>query len=227
MAALRAAVTAGAHRVELDIHHTADRRLVVHHDYLASARDGTPALIFQTEFASLAGPESGEPLLLLEDALDAFGDGVGWELELKGFRHEFLDHVVGTIRGRRLLGRTEFTSYRDVLFPLLHALEPGVTCGMFVRPFPGWSPEALGMALLRAELELGRFRVAHLPVAMVTEDRVEALHAWGFAVHAANVNDDAALDRVFRSGVDQISTDQVERAVAALERVRQDRRATG
>jgi glycerophosphoryl diester phosphodiesterase len=219
--AFRQAVRAGADRIELDVHGSADSQLIVYHGYTLTHPAHPDALICQTAadvILAFKGGE-GEPVPFLDDVFAEFGTQIDYEVELKGFTDEFLSTVLAAVKHHGLLPRIEFTSPHLLLLAHLRAREPAAQIGLFVTPFPRWMSEGLGVVLLLGDLTLGRFNVAHCPVTMLNQALVATLHAHHYRVHAADCNTEGELAQAFTLGVDQLSTDDVALARVIRERV--------
>ncbi|MDP9352330.1 MAG: hypothetical protein M3P51_12410 [Chloroflexota bacterium] len=225
--AFRRALEAGADRIELDVHRSTDGRLVVHHYYnLGHTNDGE-GLVFERDSAYLRSLDAGswfspdfrgERIPFLEEVLEAFGDSIEYEVDLKGLSIEFLDAVLNLIRGYGLIDRVEFTSALPFLLARLKEMQPDATIGSFVRPFPEWMSLDLGQAITKGHLLLGRVDVAHCPLGIMTQEYVRDLQASGIRVHASNADTEQELRAAFELGVDQLSTNSLRLALS----VRQD-----
>ncbi|MBI3697460.1 MAG: glycerophosphodiester phosphodiesterase, partial [Acidobacteria bacterium] len=157
--------------------------------------------------------ESGPPIPVLGEVLEAFGGTVEYELELKGFTLDFLAAVVQLVRQYGLLEQVECPSSHAALLWHLRQREPEARIGRFVTPWPAWMPAALGQRLLVADLTLSQVNVAHCPLALLLPAVVERRQAAGQQIAAADCNTREELEQAFTLGVDRLSTDQVGLAV--------------
>ncbi|MDP9351981.1 MAG: hypothetical protein M3P51_10640, partial [Chloroflexota bacterium] len=207
--AFREALNVGADRIELDVHQSSDGALVVHHYYnLGHTNDGE-GLIFEQDSTYLRSLDAGswfspdfrgERIPFLEEVLEAFGDSIEYEVDLKGFSIEFLDAVLNLIRGYGLLDRAEFTSALPFLLARLKQLEPDTTIGNLVQPFPDWMSLRLGQSIAKGHLLTGRVNVAHCPLRILTQEYVCDLQESGIRVHASNPDTEQELRAAFELG---------------------------
>lgn len=219
--AFRQAARAGADRIELDVHFTADHQLVVHHEYTIKLPGQETCFLSEISCTVVQGErvreETGIPCL--SEVFDTLGCQVGYELELKGVTEEFLCSVLSLVRNWNLFPCVEFTSPHPFLLTRLRELEPWAKLGLFVSPFPQWMSEELGSRVLVGNLGLGRLNVAHCPLDMLTPHLVAAVQEHQFLVHASDCNTESALRHAFELGVDQVSTNEVELAITLRNQV--------
>ena len=233
LAAVRAAVAAGADHVEVDVRRTADRALVLHHDatlvrttdvravYPGRApwrvADFTLAELARLDAGSWSSPaHAGEPVATLEDVLDVLGGtGVGLLLELKepGHAPGVVPELAAELRhGAAVRGprRTAVLvqSFDHDAMASFRAEEPDLEVGL-----------------------LGKPRRAHLPRLATWADAVnphhcavdagyvEAVHAAGMRCMVWTPNATRSLRRAVRLGVDAITTDHPARLRTLLAEV--------
>jgi glycerophosphoryl diester phosphodiesterase len=218
-----AATEAGAERIELDLLPSRDGILVVHHDYyLGRANDGTGPVHLQ-DWAELSTLDAGAwfseayrgtRLCRFEDVLDRFGTSIEYEVELKWAGVAFLKSAVAAVQARGLLGHVEFTSPHATVLQEVCRLCPEARRGVFLSPYPDWMEATVGEALAADTVALGGYTVAHCPGDLLTSSLMAAFQGNGVAVHVADATTPDALARAFALGVDQLSTEEVERAVA-------------
>ncbi|MFP4509552.1 MAG: glycerophosphodiester phosphodiesterase [Spirochaetaceae bacterium] len=85
MAAFTAAREAGAGGIELDVQMCSTGEIVVFHDYTTDRVTATPGRIDAQSWKALSTLRVGgtEPIPLLRDVLDAFGDSLCYDIEIK------------------------------------------------------------------------------------------------------------------------------------------------
>jgi glycerophosphoryl diester phosphodiesterase len=193
--AFRLAVEQGADMIETDLHRTRDDRIPLSHD-----GDVAGLEIASHTLAELRAklPE----LVALEELLDALGDRIPLNLELKrgesGDYAGLVPQVLEEVRRRGLLELTLFSSFYDPVLAELRSLEPAARIGLLI------SRKAPRAILERAE-RLGAEAV-HPELAIATPELIEAIHASGRRVHVFTVDDPATQRRLCALGVDGLFT---------------------
>jgi glycerophosphoryl diester phosphodiesterase len=212
--AFKEALELGADRIELDVHFSADKQLVVHHDcYLPGGSEGQKTLL-STNYGEM------DPYIpLLAQVFQEIGRQIEYEIELKGFHDEFIGAVVEAVREFDLTDLVEFTSPYPVVLGALRDISKQFRLGVFLRPYPDWMTVDYGEQVAIGNLVLGEFNVAHCPAVLLTGGFLERLHANGLMAHWADCNTQEELRRAFELGVDQLSTDELELALEVRERV--------
>jgi len=156
LAALEAAVEAGAPAVEFDLHTAACGTPVLFHDAMLSRTTNGVGPVRRRTFAQLAKLDAGgwfsdefagEAIPSLEQALQACRDRVGRVYaEVKGFRElEDLDRMVRIARASGMLDRTVFIAMNWTLLDRMRGQEPGLAVGYIVDE-AGEADEALKRA---------------------------------------------------------------------------------
>lgn len=146
MAAFETAVTSGADGVELDVHLTADGVPVVMHNAKVDATtDGVGwirELTVSEVMALDAGSHfsevfAGERVPLLKDVLDAFGDRLLINIELKpqlDRTEAMVKAVADLIRERSLERRVWVSSFEPYALHCMRRVAPEVPCGLLYGP---------------------------------------------------------------------------------------------
>lgn len=208
--------------VELDVHMTSDKELVVHHDYYLDKKIGKDSLLFNRSFQEITAFDvgskfnsefTGEKIPTLKQAFDSLGKSIHYEIELKGFTLDFLERVMKLVKEYDLVSVIEFTSPHISLLLRLKMLYPEAKTGFFVQPFPSWMDNDLGYTLLLNNLKLGLFSVAHCPLNMISEQLVVLLRNNSIFIHAADCNSEDDIRRAYQLNVDQLSTNNLETAL--------------
>lgn len=220
LAALSAALEAGADAVEFDLQVTADGEPVLFHDDTLDRTTSGRGRIRATSLAALSrldagswfSPEhSGEPVPRLGDALDLLAGWVGRIYpELKGVGSPAeVDRVVDEVVRRGLLERTVFIAMDWSLLDRVRVTAPEAGIGYIVR-----KPRQTEAAIFRAHgdpLALLDFERS-IPV----RDREAAARASALGIQMAawTVDEPADAAALVSVGVTRITTNQVERLVA-------------
>ena len=216
LAAVRAALEAGADSVEFDLHTAADGTPVLIHDAnlgrttngvgpvrrrtLGQLRNLDAGAWFSTEF-------EGEPIPTLAEALEAVRGRVRRVYpEVKGYRElEDLDRMVRITRELGMLERTTFISMDWRVVERIHGRDDGVTVGYIVTEADRF-PEALDRAIVRGRA------ILDFDARLVLEDPTLVLqaHREGIPTAVWTVNERETAERLARAGVVRFTTDEVE-----------------
>lgn len=192
----------GADGVELDVRRSTDGRLLVAHDPLPDD----------------LGEASG--LVTLAEALDACGDRMLVNVEIKNSRHD-ADHdptmsmvapVIDELRRRGSNARHRWliSSFSWSTVAACREIAPDIATGCLTfRPVDPATLERLAQAGHAA---------LHPHVDQVDETLVSSCHRSGLAVNAWTCNDPDRLVELARLGVDGVCTDVPDVALSALAR---------
>lgn len=212
LSAFRLARRLGAGMVELDVHRTKDRRLVVIHDPSLTRTTGVRAAVASRTLAEMADLDAGswfaprfarERVPTLEAALAALGPRMAVNVEIKSGRRPYPDLEARLVALLRRLGwsrRALISSFHLAPLARVRRLHPTIAIGILVHP---WSLDA---ALRRAR-RLGAASV-HPPARAVTAALVDRLHAAGLLVLPYTVDRRADQARLLRLGVDGFFTNR-------------------
>lgn len=220
LAAFNAAVAVGADGIEFDVQATADGALVVIHDYHLDDLTDTSGFVFESSLEAVraarlgraTGAVSDGRIPLLIEVLSLHG--LSFELEVKTPDPSAVDLIVETVHDAAVESRVEFTSSYPAVLARIRKIAPAARIGLFCRRRHPLVPEHAHRHQVLAECELLQATCLHLSADMIDDDWVERCRADGLIVHAANVNDLELLDRVQKLGVDQLSTDRCDLALA-------------
>lgn len=157
MPAFRLAKQRGAAGIELDVHLSADGKVVVFHDHdtsrLAPGLSPAPE-IESTNWNDLSGIGIGADaegrMPLLEDLIDELGETMCWDIEVKnrsradyGLELALARVLRGSRHGKGLLGRCAVSSFNPFSLARFRSIEEEVPTGII------WSREAEVPAILR------------------------------------------------------------------------------
>lgn len=220
LAAFKAALEHDSDAIELDVHLTSDGELVVHHDYYLGNPDNGQGLIFKKDLDYIKSlrVNGDEAIPTLEEIFELVGASMQYELELKGFTKEFLQKVIAAVKKYDLAESVEFTASNPYNLSRLKELEPTFKTGIFLAAFPGWMDAELGRTLAVHTATLGRADVLHCPLSIIDEELIKLAHHNNLKVHAADCNAEEDLRQAFGLGVDQLSTNKLELALAVRDK---------
>jgi glycerophosphoryl diester phosphodiesterase len=190
-----AALAAGADGIELDVHATADRVVVVHHDPhvaggMAIARTTWP------ELRRNAAADNGVEIPTLAEVCDLVHDRAELFVEIKGAGIERA--VAAALAGHR--GTSAIHSFDHLTIRRLSQLDRRLRLGVLFEEHI-----ADVAAMLRANGALD----AWPHYAVVDAPLLDAVHAAGGRVIAWTVNEPRELARLAALGVDGLCTDDV------------------
>jgi glycerophosphoryl diester phosphodiesterase len=197
LASFELALKAGADAIELDVHMSADARVVVHHDPELGENDRRSiADLTATELIRLGVPT-------LDDVCDLVGKRLTLYVEAKGARTAAA--IVECLTAHDVIAAVH--SFDAVIIDAVRGMAPGLPLGLLV------SDSAADAALLARQ-----HAVRDVWPAFETIDArlVERVHDSGARVIAWTVNDAAAARRLNDIGVDGICTDDVRALGSAL-----------
>lgn len=221
--AFQKAIEYGADGIELDVQPSKDKKIIVHHDYYLGHTDNGHGAIFQKASSYLKSLNAGswfnkkfsaEQIPTLEDVFEKFGDGTRYEIELKWFTGQFLREVLVKVEKYGLFGRIEFTSHSLPLLRYLKQIQSRAITGMFVEMYPEWMSLDLGHELTKSNLLLGKINIAHCPPSILTKKFIKDLRRLKIKVHASNCDSKNDLMKMYKLGVDQLSTNKLRLAIA-------------
>lgn len=221
LAAIRAAVEAGATYVESDCHLTRDGVVVLFHDADLRRVTGDPRSVSEIEYEEMGGlmAERGG-LLTLQDLLDQFG-ATRFNLDVKS---DAVAVPAGRIIGAHA-NRVLLTSFSDAR--RRRALAVASSVGSRPATSPGHSVLARlliavhsrsprSVARLLADVDAVQIPERYRGVRVLSQRVIDAVHDAGREVHVWTVNDSTRMRELVSAGVDGIITDRADVALSTL-----------
>jgi glycerophosphoryl diester phosphodiesterase len=224
LAAFELAAAHGADAVELDLHQTKDRRLVVIHDFTLKRTAGDPRQVRSATLAEVQRLSAGawfherfsdQRVPTLEQALELGRKRLLLHLELKGgspYYAEIEPTLLRAIDRARAFNRVRVSSFDEAALARLRGL--------------GGARLALGLLTRRTRtadiIRLARtLRVesVHLSRRRFTPDAARSLRQAGFPVYVYTVDDTAQMSRLIDQGADGLFTNTPDRLAALLQRL--------
>lgn len=208
------AVELGADMIEIDLHLSSDRSIVVTHDASLAAL-GSGRWIEDASLAELLRVDmgQGEAMPLLGAVFERFGSRIDFNLEIKTARggrpYPGLEALaLEEVRARGLLERTLFSSFSDAVLEVLRKLEPRARLACLVEA-------------RRSSDMLERCRAVGAEAlnpwfGLVQPELVESAHAAGLRVLPYTVDDESQMRRLLDCGVDGLFTNQPDRMIRLL-----------
>jgi glycerophosphoryl diester phosphodiesterase len=219
LSAFKAALVLGSDSIELDVHSTSDNKLVIHHDYYLGNPDNGRGVIHKADSSYLQKLriEKKEKIPTLEAVFELIGDQMDYEIELKGFGDHFLKLVLEQVKRFGLLERIEFTSPHPYAVTRIKQLDPKVITGIFVAAPPTWMDKELAqLQAINNGLQAGA-NVLHCPITILDKSFITKAHLSNIQIHAADCDEEKSLNQALSLGVDQLSTNELELALALRE----------
>lgn len=201
--AFLASLEAGVGAIELDVHATRDKIVVVHHDAVLPGGSASPLAgraIDSIDSTDLAAFEisRGIGVPSLEDVLRAVTPGAIVYIEIKA---RDIEALVAAVLGEvpEAAGRCAVHSFDHRIVRKFGSLTPGVPTGILQVGYPVDSVSLLAAARARDLWQQCEF---------IDLELVNAVHAFGGRVVAWTCNEAADWERLRDLGVDGICTDR-------------------
>jgi len=195
LAAFRAAVRMGADAVELDIHVTADRAMVVHHANMVADLHISHCLLEDIREHLLL---NGEPIPTLEEALAVVLPHVGACVETKRLSPENDERLLAVIDASPAPHRVMVHSFDHRIIRRLGERRPHLRRAVISGSYPVNPVRCMEDADAHMLFQEWPF---------IDEALVLAVHAAGQTLYAWTVNDREQMDFLVRLGVDGLITD--------------------
>lgn len=212
IAAFERAVTLGADGIEFDVHLSADGVPVVIHDFAVDATTDGSGRVLELSLAQLKQLDAGayfdpaftgERIPTLEEVLQAFGDRLLLNIELKSTskRDNGLERaVVALIEEHGLASRVLFSSFNPLSLRRAKKIAPHILAGLLYAP-------DLPLYLSRAWLApLAPHEARHPEHTIVDAHYMAWARRRGYRVNAWTVDDPDEMRRLIDLGVDGIIT---------------------
>jgi len=219
VAAFRRAADLGVRLLELDVRLTADRVPVCFHDDRLDRVTPASGRVEEWSWEALSrlpvmpgafgGTYPDARIPRLDEALRSVPDACRWLVELKPSEDgaALVGRTLAVLVETGVLRRCRIISFDHELLVRIAEARPDVALGVLINA------RERDVLLPRA----GALRAAavHPPAAIVDEALVEAAHAAGFRVNAWTVNNAVEVRRFAALGVDEVTTDFPDVALAA------------
>lgn len=213
------AIEQAADMIEIDLHRSLDGVVMIHHDADLARLGGMGEIADRTaaelaELNAAPGALAAERIPTLLEVLEAFGDRVDFNLEIKvdraGVPYEGIEAaVVEALAQHGLLPRMLLSSFSDAVLERLRALSPDARLAVLS------SPRARRRILPRARRV--QAEAIHPHTSRVTGRLVRRAHEAGMKVYPYTEDDPVAMARLLDLGVDGIITNHPARLRRLLE----------
>jgi glycerophosphoryl diester phosphodiesterase len=215
--AFQHAIELGADAIEFDVRLTVDRKPIVYHYFYLDAITDASGPIFEFTYDQIQNVKfHGEHLKKtneyniphLEMVLETIGGKIGLEIEIKGPEPESAE-IIGEIlcKYEHLYNMVEVTSYEPLLLRKVQQCCPGIKTDLLFSRSEEWmKPDVIAyLAIHRARI--ARVKTIHLHPTQLLPEIVSAIKKEGIQIHAWDVNDKKALERVVEFDINRICTD--------------------
>jgi glycerophosphoryl diester phosphodiesterase len=223
LAAFRGAIDARCDMIELDVHLSRDKEVVViHDDTLERTTSGTGAVAGKS-LAELRGLDagawfdprfSGERIPLLTEVLALASGRIHVNIELKRGKHfpytmeELADRTLGVVETARMTDQVLFSSFDPAAVDRIRERNPLLPVALIVEK-PWRKPEEAGGGKI--------YPVLNCRTTVLNPENIRRAHAGGIRVHVWTVNTREAMARFISLGVDGIITNHPDRLIALLQ----------
>ena len=200
LAAFRAAAEAGADGIELDVHATADRVVVVHHDATIA---GSPIAAQPLERVQAQRLPNGERVPTLAEALRVIGPDLEVFIEVKDLQPEADAALFDVMDGSPAPARCHVHAFDHRIVRRLVAARPSLKAGVLSASYPLDPAEpvrAAGAHTLWQQADL------------IDAPLVAQIHSEGLEVIAWTVNRISQMEALVTMGVDGLCTNHPDLA---------------
>lgn len=220
--AFESAIAGGADAVELDVHPTADGRLVVHHYYHLGSSDNGSGLVHEKSMAELKSLDSGSWFHLqfagvtkpsLSEVFELCRGKVQLEIDLKHPGLDSLRQVIREIEDFNLVQDVELTTGHTPLLPHIKTIQPKLRIGTFIYQPPAWMPVNLAQQHAFDWALLLNIDVVHLHTSLIDPEFVQRLHEAGYAAAGSNLDSREEMLRGIQAKIDSFSTGRLAAAL--------------
>ena len=213
IAAFREAVDLGAHAIELDTMLSADGIPVVIHDHTLDRTTTGSGLVSRLPLQELTRLDagswfsesfSGEKIPSLQFVLDEFSDQLMINIELKNYhspKDNLPETVIKMVHRKKKWDSILFSSFLPGNIRKVKAANPGAKVALLcAEGLSGWFTRSAFYRHLSPE-------IIHPAAVDASQEYIKRQHQKGRRVHAWTVNNPMLAEKLFRSQIDGIFTD--------------------
>ena len=220
--AFESAVLKGADGIELDVHYTTDKELVVHHFFNLGHTDNGKGIVCEQTLAELKSLDAGgwfgqqfcgvtKPTL--SEVLESCKGRIRFEIDMKDSSLEFLQRVIYEVEKFDLVNDVELTTAHYPLLVKAKKINPQIRIGTFFYEPPEWMPVRLDQKHIIDWAESLELNVVHLNIALMDPGFIDTLHQRGFIVYCSNLDTEEQIQKGLELGLDSFSTGRLELAI--------------
>ncbi|MFH1524229.1 MAG: glycerophosphodiester phosphodiesterase [Chloroflexota bacterium] len=220
--AFESAISKGADGIELDVHYTSDKELVVHHFFSLGHTDNGKGIVCEQSLAELELLDSGSwfgkqfngvKKPTLSEVLEYCKGRIRFEIDMKDSSLEFLHRVIREVEKFDLANDVELTTAHYPLLLQAKKINPQIRTGTFFYEPPEWMPVRIAQKHIIDWAELLELGVAHLNIVLMDPDFIDKLHRRGFIVYGSNLDSEEQIQKGLELGIDSFSTGRLELAI--------------
>lgn len=232
MAAFKAAHDLGIRYIELDVHMTRDRRVVVHHDPDLARTAGRAEMICDLGYDELSNADAGYCFVasdrgyqfrgqglkvpMLFEVLSAFPDTY-FVIEIKQTQPSLVETMLEVIDKAGMRRRVLVASEHQQPLDEIRTLAPGIPTNFSSREVGDFFQALVSrMAGYVPPGDALQIPIEYEKFTLVTPESVAAASRVGVEMHVWTVNDEAEMRGLLDLGVDGIITDFPERLLKLL-----------
>jgi glycerophosphoryl diester phosphodiesterase len=209
LAAFRLALEKNADGIELDVHLSADGRVIVIHDTDLSRTTNGQGKVGDYSLTELRQLDaSGEPIPLLEEVLGILGSRAILNIELKGKDKRLPACVVQLVEKHNKQNQIVYSSFNPFLLWRIKQIAPEAALGLLL--LPGIISKVI-QSIFEPHLKPWSL---HPHFSSITPKFIEKARRKGRRVITYTVNKPEDIKRLIKLGIDGIFTDDPSAAVA-------------
>lgn len=217
--AFESAISKGADSIELDVHYTTDKNLVVQHFFNLGHTDHGIGIVCEQTLAQLKSLDSGswfgkqfyrlrKPTL--SEVLEFCKGRIRFEIDMKDSSLEFLQRVIQEVARLGLVNDVELTTAHYPLLTHAKKINPQIRTGTFFYEPPAWMPVRIAQKHIIDWAELLELDVVHLNIVLMDPSFIDKLHQSGFTVYGSNLDTEEQIQKGLELGADSFSTGRLE-----------------
>lgn len=219
--AFESAISKGADGIELDVHYTADKELVVHHFFNLGYTDNGRGIVCEQTLSELKSLDAGSwfgkqfygvTKPTLSEVLEYCKGKIRFEIDMKDSSLEFLQRVIQEIEKFNLDNEVELTTAHYPLLVQAKKINPQIRTGTFFYEPPEWMPIRIAQKHIVDWAELLELNVVHLNIVLMDPDFIVNLQQRGFIVYGSNLDTEEQIQKGLELGVNSFSTGRLELA---------------
>jgi len=196
---VRKALDLGVDQVEIDVHLSKDKKLVVIHDERVDRTTNGRGYVRDLTLAEIEKLDAGkgERIPTLQEVIDVVRGKAILQIELKGQGVE--EDTVNTVEENRIVDEVMLTSFRHPAVRIAKELNPRLKTGVLFYCHP--------VRVCQLALDAGANAI-HPNVDFIDRSMVEEAHSLGLEVRVWNSDDEEQMRRLIALGVDAIGSNR-------------------